>query len=245
MSASGPEAIGPSVSYRSEDGVAVICLDDGKANVFTFEVLDAIDAALGRAESEQSAVVLVGRPGRFSAGFDLKTMTGSMDGARRLLGRGAEIGLRLYGSPLPVVLGVTGHALAMGGIMLACGDVRIGAEGPFKIGLNEVAIGMPVPEFAVELCRDRLTPRAFDRAVQLARIHSPSEAFEAGFLDEVVDADAVEQRCVEVAEELGRTLHPGAFRRTRSTVRGALIERLRTALADDLAAFDAAVSDVQ
>jgi enoyl-CoA hydratase len=139
---------------------------------------------------------------------------------------------------VPVVLGVTGHALAMGGILLCCGDVRIGADGPFKLGLNEVAIGMPVPAFATELCRDRLSPRAFTRAVQLAHVHSPAEALEAGFLDEVIDADAVGARSLEVAADLAERLHPGPFRATRRTVRAALAERLRADLAADLAAFD-------
>ncbi len=221
-----------------EGPVAVVDIDDGKANALGFDVLSGIDAALDRAEQDADAVVLVGRPGKFSAGFDLSVMTSGPEGARDLLGRGAEVGLRLFESPLPVVLGVTGHALAMGGILLCCADVRVGAEGPFKIGLNEVAIGMPVPAFAVEICRDRLSPRGFTRAIQLARIHSPAEALEAGFLDEVVEADAVRDRAVEVAAELADRLHRGPFRATRRTVRSALAAELRAQLAADLAAFD-------
>ena len=221
-----------------EGPVAVIDLDDGKANALGFDVLAGLDAALDRAEQDADAVALVGRPGRFSAGFDLSVMTSGPEGARDLLGRGAELGLRLFESPLPVALGVTGHALAMGGILLCCADVRIGADGPFKIGLNEVAIGMPVPSFAVEICRDRLSPRAFTRAIQLARIHGPGEAVEAGFLDEVVEADAVRARTVEVAAELAERLHRGPFRATRRTVRSQLVADLRSQLAADLAAFD-------
>lgn len=228
-----------SVVRTSIDGpVAVIDVDDGKANALGFELLDALDAALDRAEQDADAVALVGRPGKFSAGFDLSVMTGGPEGARDLLGRGAELGLRLFESPLPVVLGVTGHALAMGGILLCCADVRVGADGPFKIGLNEVAIGMPVPAFAVEICRDRLSPRAFTRAVQLARIHGPAEALDAGFLDEVVEAEAVRDRTVEVAAELAERLHRGPFRATRRTIRAALAGELRAQLAADLAAFD-------
>jgi enoyl-CoA hydratase len=221
-----------------EGPVAVVDIDDGKANALDFDVLAGIDAALGRAEQDADAVAIIGRPGKFSAGFDLGIMTSGPEAARDLLGRGAEVGLRLFESPLPVVLGVTGHALAMGGILLCCGDVRIGADGPFKIGLNEVGIGMPVPAFAVEICRDRLSPRAFTRAIQLARIHDPAEALEAGFLDEVVAADDVRGRSIEVAAELAERLHRGPFRATRRTVRAALANELRTQLAADLAAFD-------
>lgn len=228
------------VSMSMEGPVAVIDIDDGKANALGFEVLSGLESALDDAERHAQAVVVAGRPGRFSAGFDLAVMTGGPDGARRLLGQGAELGLRLFEFPQPVVLAVTGHALAMGGILLCCADVRVGAHGPFKIGLNEVAIGMPVPGFAVELCRDRLSPRSFTQAIQLARIHDPVEALAAGFLDEVVDADAVRGRAVEVAAELVQRLHRGPFRATRQTIRSALAAELRKHLAADLNAFDVA-----
>lgn len=236
---SGDPSPGP-VTHRTEGDVAVVSIDDGKANALGFDLLDAVFAAVDRAVEESRALVVIGREGKFSAGFDLSVMTSGPENARSLLGRGAELGMRLFELPIPVVLGVTGHALAMGGILLCCGDVRIGAEGPFKIGLNEVAIGMPVPAFATELCRDRLSPRAFTRAVQLAHIHSPAEALEAGFLDEVVAADAVASRSLEVATDLAERLHPGPFRATRRTIRGRLAEQLRADLAADLAGFDVA-----
>ena len=75
----------------------------------------------------------------------------------------------------------------MGGILLCCADYRVGADGPYKIGLNEVGIGMPVPRFAVETCRARLSNHWFNRAIQLGYIHSPAEARDAGFLDEIVE----------------------------------------------------------
>jgi enoyl-CoA hydratase len=218
--------------------VAVITLDDGKANALSFDVLDAVNEALTTAESSAKAVVLVGREGKFSAGFDLKIMTGSIDGARRLLGGGAELGLRIYEFPIPVVLGVTGHALAMGGILTTTADYRVGADGPYKLGLNEVAIGMPVPSFGVELCRDRLAKAWFTRCVQHATLCSPTEAVAAGFLDEVVALEAVANRATEVAAHLAETVHPGPFRLTRENIRSVLAEQLRIGLARDLALFD-------
>jgi enoyl-CoA hydratase len=227
------------VTLDLDGAVATIRLDDGKANALSHGVLGELERALDRVgDSDARAVVLLGRPGKFSAGFDLSVMTAGPSQARDLLGRGAELALRLYEFPLPVVFGVTGHALAMGGIVLSCADVRIGAEGPYRIGLPEVRIGMPVPAFAVELCRDRLSPRWFSRAVQLAHDHSPAEALEAGFLDEVVALEEVEGRAAAVAAELAGSLHDGPFRATRRTVRGELAAQLRAALAADLAAFD-------
>src|SRR4051794_17902431 len=105
------------VSTVIEGDVAVITLDDGKANAISFEVLDGLNAALDSAYAGSKAVALIGREGKFSAGFNLKIMTGDIADARRLLGGGAELGIKIFEAPVPVVLGVTGHALAMGGIL--------------------------------------------------------------------------------------------------------------------------------
>ncbi len=128
------------VTLQIDGGVAVVTIDDGKANALSHDVLGALETAFDDVEaSDARALVLAGRPGRFSAGFDLSVMTAGPAQARDLLGRGARLGLRLYEFPVPVVFAVTGHALAMGGILLCCADVRIGADGPFKLGLPEVA----------------------------------------------------------------------------------------------------------
>lgn len=239
QSTNDPAAVAPAHVTCTIDGpVATIVVDDGKANALSHAVLGGIEAALDEVEaSDARAVVLIGREGKFSAGFDLSVMTSSMENARDLLARGARLGLRLYELPVPVVFGVTGHALAMGGILLCCADVRVGARGAFKIGLPEVRIGMPVPMFAVEVCRDRLSPRWYTRAVQLAESFGPEDAHAAGFLDEVVDPEQVSERAGEIATELAEGLHPGPFAQTRRNVRGELAGRIRAALDDDLAGF--------
>jgi enoyl-CoA hydratase len=232
-------ATSPSVSTSIEGDVTVIRVDDGKANALSFEVIAAVSAALTEAAERSKAAVVIGRDGKFSAGFDLSVMTGPDPSATKdLLGAGAELGLQVYMSPVPVVLGVTGHALAMGGILTTCADYRVGADGPFKIGLNEVAIGMPVPGFAIGMCRDRLTKPWFQRCLQSAYICSPTEAVQAGFLDEVVSPDAVADRSLEVATQLAAYVHPGPFRLTREGMRGALAEELREGLKRDLAIFE-------
>ena len=226
------------VALVHDQDVAVITLDDGKANALSFAVIDSLNDALTTAATEAKALVLVGRDGKFSAGFDLGVMTGSIDDARKLLAAGATLGLRIYSFPIPVVLGVTGHALAMGGILTTTADYRVGADGSYKLGLNEVAIGMPVPTFGVELCRDRLSPAWFTRCVQHARLCSPTEAVQAGFLDEVVPLGEVPTRALAVATHLAETVHPGPFRTTRRNVRAALAEQLRVGLETDMALFD-------
>jgi len=215
-----------------DGGVAVIRLDDGKANALSHSVLDALADALDRIEKDDAAraLVLLGREGRFSGGFDLSVMSQGVDKAIELADKGGRTGLRLFGFPKPVVLGVTGHAIAMGAVLLCAADERIGAEGAFKIGLNEVSIGMALPEFAVELARERLSRRHFQRATIGAQIYTPAEAVDAGYLDALVPLDRVEQAAIERAGALGASLDPKAFHATKRAVRGALIERLERGL---------------
>jgi enoyl-CoA hydratase len=225
------------VQYELQDRVAVVTIDDGKANAISHELAAGVHDALARARDEAGAVVLAGRPGRFSAGFDLATMTSSDEAARNLLTAGAELAFEVFGFPKPVVIACTGHALAMGGILLFCSDIRIGADGPFKIGLNEVAIGMPVPRFAVDLGRDRLTRAAFTRSINHAMIHDPQSAVVAGFLDRVVPSEETVAAAVAEAAELAERLHPAGFATTRVNCRGELLAKLRHELAADVATF--------
>ena len=224
--------------YELDGTAAVITLDDGKANAISHEMADAINGALDRAEAEQArAVVLAGRPGRFCAGFHLPTMQESVGSARDLLRVGGELALRLYLFPAPVVLAVTGHALAMGAILLMASDVRVGAAGDFKLGMNEVGIGMPVPKFATELADDRLSRRHLDAAINLATIYDPSGAVDAGFLDLAVDPATVVDEATTRAQALAAGLHPGPFAMTRTNRRGDVAQRIRAGLATDVEQF--------
>jgi len=222
------------ISYRLDDGVAVITLDDGKANAVSHAILDGLHAALDRAEGEARSVVIVGREGKFSAGFDLAAMTESTESMRALVISGAELLLRLYGLGLPTVAACTGHALAAGGLMLLCCDRRIGAAGPAKIGLNEVAIGMALPIFAVELARERLTGSAFPMATMGAQVYDPEGALAAGYLDVVVDPADVLATAIDEARRLGQ-LSTGAYARTKLVARTAIITHIRDTLVADMA----------
>ncbi len=221
---------------RSErDGdVAVLHLDDGKANAVSFAMLDAIHAALDGAEKDASAVVMTGRPGRFSAGFDLGVMKAGGDAVTQLVRGGAELLVRIGEAPLPVVAASSGHALAMGALLLLGTDARVGAQGDFKIGLNETAIGMTLPHFAVELAQDRISRRHLGRAVVHAEHYDPDGAVDAGFLDRVVASEQLVETAVAEARALGE-LPRDAFVGTRKRVRGPLIERMRTAIDAELA----------
>jgi len=204
-------------------------MDDGKANAFSFAMLDALGAALDAAERDAKALVLLGRPGRFSGGFDLGVMNQGGEAMVRLVTTGGRLALRLYEFPRPVVVGCTGHALAMGAVVLCAADLRIGAAGDYKVGLNEVAIGLTLPVFASELARERLAPTHLQRATALAEVFSPAGAVEAGFLDRAVAPDDVEEAALEAAAALAAL--PGrAHADTKRLLREPALTTIRASL---------------
>ncbi|MGH9098081.1 MAG: crotonase/enoyl-CoA hydratase family protein, partial [Acidimicrobiales bacterium] len=175
--------MGSLVSYRLDDGVATIGMDDGKVNALSIPMLASIGEALDQAVADNAAVVLTGRAGVFSGGFDLKVLTaGGTDAARD----GFGLALRLLEHPTPVVIASNGHTIAMGVFVLLSGDYRIGVDGPFRLVANEVAIGMTMPWAAIEICRQRLAPAHFHRVLTLSEVYTPAEGIAAGLLDQVV-----------------------------------------------------------
>lgn len=224
------------IRYDLRDKVALITMDDGKANALSPDVITAITAALARAERDNAAVVLAGREKRLSGGFDLSIMMQGADPARNLVTAGAELMLRLYTFPRPVVVACTGHALAAGAILLLSADIRIGARGDFKIGLNEVAIQLTLPLFALELARDRLSKRYFSQAVTQARIFDPDGAVEAGYLDAVEPPERVVDSALARAATLA-ALPDQAFRNTKTRERAATVKYIRETLAGDMRAM--------
>jgi enoyl-CoA hydratase len=221
------------LSYTLEGTTAVLRMDDGKANALSDAMIDALMAALARAEKEATAIVLAGRPDRFCAGFDLKVMMSGPENAKALLTRGSALLMRLYGVPLPLVIACTGHALAGGALVLLTGDVRVGAAGAYRLGLNEVSIGLPVPVLAMELARDRITSSELARATLQATIYAPDDAARAGYLDAVVPAGEVMGKAMEEAARLGG-LSKTAYAATKTRLRGRTIRHIEETLESDM-----------
>jgi enoyl-CoA hydratase len=223
------------VSFESSGEVAILRLDDGKANAVSPAVVEALNQALDQAEEAGQAVLLAGRPGRFCAGFDLSVLReGGPDAARSLVGSGARLALRLARHPAPVVIACTGHALAMGAVLLVAVDSRIGARGDYKLGFNEVAIGMSTPVFLLELARERMSKRHFLRGTVQAEVYAPDAAVDAGLLDRAVPADAVFDTALAEAERLAM-LPRAAYLRTRSLARGPTLAHIESTLEQDMA----------
>lgn len=224
------------VSFEVRGDVALLKMDDGKANALSDAMIRELGAALDRASKEAKAVVLMGRPGRFSAGFDLRVMMSGPDAARALVTAGGDLLMRLYEHPQPLVIACTGHAIAGGVLLAATGDRRIGAAGDFKLGLNEVSNGMPVPILAHELARDRLDPRVLVEAVLHARLWDPEGAVQVGWLDRVVPAEELEARALEEAAALAKLPQP-AYGMTKRSLRKQTIAHVRGTMESNLAEF--------
>jgi enoyl-CoA hydratase len=223
------------VRVRYENEIAILELDDGKANALGHDAISSLVEKLDEVQ-DAGAVVLSGRPGKFSAGFDLAVMKSGEDAAREMLRSGVELFLKCYSFPRPIVAACTGHALAAGAILLMSCDLRVGAKGEFKIGLPELAIGMSLPFFATELARDRISKRHFTRATALGQQYDPEGARDAGFLDEVVDVDEVLSTSLARAESL-KSIGKTQLSLTRSTARGETIKKIEDNLEKDLSLF--------
>ncbi|QYG91897.1 crotonase/enoyl-CoA hydratase family protein [Iamia sp. SCSIO 61187] len=221
------------LTYADDGAVATIALDDGRANVLSPAMQADIGAALDRAESAGAAVLLTGRPGRFSGGFDLAVMAQGGTAAADMVIGGFELAHRLLSFPRPVVVACTGHAIAMGAFLLTAADVRIGiAEGAHRIQANEVQIGMTLPRAAIEVCRGVLSPAGLRSALDLATPFDHGAAVGVGFLDEVVPEPDLAARARQVA---GRAagLDAVAHRRTKLRTRAPLLDALRAAIDAD------------
>lgn len=225
----------PNLTYDFTDGIATITMDDGKVNALSLDMLTELHRAVDSAVKDQALIVLTGRDGMFSAGFDLRALTAGSNDALAMLRAGFELAHRLLSHPKPVVIAATGHAVAMGVFLLLSGDYRIGARGAFRITANEVAIGLPMPRAAVEICRQRLTPAHFNRAVNLAEVYSPDSAIEAGFLDEVAEPLAVTAVAHDTAVRLAK-LNMDAHAVSKLRVRDKALQAIRAVIDADFPA---------
>ena len=222
------------VNYDSDGSVATITMDDGKANVMGPPMHEQLNAALDRAEKEGAVVVLQGREGMFSGGYDMAVFQRPLEEIYGIVRDGGELVRRLLDFPRPVVAACTGHAVAQGAFLLLGADVRIGPRGSFKIGLNEVAVGLTIPHYGVELARFRLSPPWFNFATTTGRLLAPEDALAAGFLDRLVESDDVPAASAAEAALL-TMVDADAHVGTKRRVRGRLLLELKEHLEAEFA----------
>jgi enoyl-CoA hydratase len=217
------------VAYSLEDGIATLTLNNGKVNAFSHELIAQFNSALDQAQADSAVVIVTGQPGILSGGYDLKVMMSGPQNAIDLVAAGSTLARRMLSHPQPVIVACPGHAVAKGAFVLLSADYRIGVEGPFTIGLNEVKIGMTMHHVGITIAQDRLTKPAFQRAVINAEMFTPHGAVAAGFLDLVVAPDQLMAAARDVAQQM-KKLNMTAHKNTKLKVRKTLLETLDAAI---------------
>ena len=217
------------IAYHLEDGIATLTLCNGKVNAISPDVITAFNAALDQAEQDRAVVIITGQPGILSGGYDLKVMTAGPQQAVDLVTQGSTLARRLLAHPFPVIMACSGHAVAKGAFLLLSVDYRIGVDGPFSIGLNEVQIGMTMHHAGIEIARDRLSKSAFPRSVINGEMFNPKSAVDAGFLDVVVSAEELQGAALAAARQL-KKINMTAHKNTKLKVRKEFLEALDNAI---------------
>ncbi|UST65785.1 crotonase/enoyl-CoA hydratase family protein [Pseudomonas moraviensis] len=220
------------IAYHLEDGIATLTLNNGKVNAISPDLIAAFNAALDQAVADRAVVIITGQPGILSGGYDLKVMTAGPKEAVALVTAGSTLARRLLSHPFPVIVACPGHAVAKGAFLLLSADYRIGVDGAFSIGLNEVQIGMTMHHAGIELARDRLRRSAFHRSVINGEMFDPKSAVDAGFLDKVVTAEELQGAALAAARQL-KKINMLAHKNTKLKVRKQLLETLDDAILQD------------
>lgn len=216
-----------SLTLEFTEDVACIKWDDGKANAVNLDVISAMNEALDEASAAAKAVMIEGRPGVFCGGFDLKILRNAAEEeVEHLIDQGGELVERLFTFPKPVVMACTGHAIAQGAAFLLAGDIRIGARGDFKIGLNETQIGMPLRHFGPTLAKARLAQTYYTRAAIIGELFDPDVAVQVGYLDQTGSEQEIRNVAFDRATILAN-LPPAAFELNKLQMRSAAIEALK------------------
>lgn len=214
--------------------IGILRLDRPPMNALDLELLEEIDDALREAEASSArALILTGTGPAFSAGADLFSVLEEgpeyVEPASRAL---PGVFSRLFQFPRPVVAALNGHAIAGGAILTWASDYRIAADADLRIGVTELAVGVPYPTWALEIVRFAVAPHVLQEVVYLARNYPPRAALEKGLIDEVVDTVAMMDRAVEVAERLAR-IPTETFSLTKRALRAPTVERVSAAAVRD------------
>lgn len=219
------------LTYDLTDAVATIRLDDGKANAFSNLMFDAVNDAMDRADKEAKIIVLRGKDGIFSAGYNLKELMLGGETAVNLVRRGSEFAVRMMETRKPIICAGDGHIVALGAFLFLAADYRIGKNGAFQVGLPETAKGLPMHNFGRELAMPRLNQRYFSRAFINGEMFTPENAVDVGYLDEAEDdVDAAIDKAVAFFNSV--SLHAFAINKPRG--HQTLLPTLKAAIEDDM-----------
>ncbi|MBL8916020.1 MAG: enoyl-CoA hydratase/isomerase family protein [Archangium sp.] len=218
-----------------EGDVAIVSLDDGKANALLVPEFQGLEKTLDEVEKAGAlSVVLTGRPGFFSAGLNLKVLgTMNLDQKKELVAAMGSAVLKLFTFSRPVVAAVSGHALGGGAMLALASDIRIIADGAFRFGLNEVQVGLFVPSYAIELARSAISASRLTDLVMHGRVVTPMEALNMHIAEAVHSPEALRTAAMMRARELAKLAGTG-YSITKKLVRGPSAELARAKIPGEL-----------
>jgi len=222
------------MELQLQDNVAVIDINDGKANVVGHQFMDEISGLLQQAQEQADAVVIKANASVFSAGFDLKEINKGKQETGVLLKRGMQLLIDLYAHPQPLIVACEGHAVGIGAFILLAADNRIGSDANYSVALPETKIGMAFTPVLLELIHSRI-PAEFHAQVALqSKQLTPQQAVKMGFLDELVEQPL--EQAIALAKELAE-LPKEFYARNKSDLRFESIDYMM-ATKDDLSCLD-------
>ena len=196
-------------TIKKEDDISIITLDDGKANVFSPEMSNQLNACLDRVDTESGCLIITGREGMFSAGLDLKVIqSGDVDRIVEMSSSAFKLLARIFSFPRPVIAACSGHGIALGTFLICCCDYRIGIKGDYMLGANEMRTNMVIPTPILELIKFRVNDSHKYRAVLGAEMYNFNQAQEAGLIDDVVEIDNLMTASKVKAKDLATMGHP-------------------------------------
>ena len=206
--------------------VAEIVMNRPPVNAMNLEFISALeDAHAGLCADGAKAIVISGKEGLFSAGLDApELLDQSRDQVIGFWRRFFSLMNSLAASPVPVVAAITGHAPAGGAVLSLHCDYRVAARGEFRIGLNEVRVGLPVPPNILFMLETIVGARQAMLLACSGTMLSPEQALEVGLVDEVAEPDAVVSAAVVWAEHM-LALPPTAMNTTRLAAKAGIVER--------------------
>ena len=217
-------------TLSQENDISIIKLDDGKANAFSYEMLCQVNELLTKVPRDSGALVITGREGLFSGGFDLKTLgTGDMEKINKMVQLGYRLLLELFSFERPIVAAVSGHSIALGLFVTCSADYRIAIDGKYVCQANEVRNNMDIPTQIMEILKARVNKKYFYPAVYHSDAYSVQESIEVGYIDEVVSEDQFMQRVMEKAKELATLPHP-FYANTKKTAQDDVRQKIADAI---------------
>ena len=217
-------------TLESNGDVSIITLDDGKVNVFSPDMIEHLNIILDKVPEDKGSILIQGKEGMFSAGFDLKVMQGGdTEAMSKMAAGGFKLLARVFSFPRPVVVACSGHAIALGAFLLCCGDYRVGVKGEYIVQANEVRNNMSIPTPILEISKSRISKAHWYRAILNAEAYNIEDSIEAGYLDEVVEATNLSNRAMEVANDLATLDHPH-YKMTKELDQKATLDKILSSI---------------